>query len=327
MSQEDNALPRKIVVGTSMYNMWHEYPGLEARLNRLAGFVDQMAASARQEYGTGLDLAVLPEAAVTGETQGDPAAHSVAVEGALLETMGDVARRFHTYVIVPATLAEDLEKSIFTNAAVLLDREGSVADIYRKVHLWAGEDPLEGGLTPGTHFPVFDCDFGRLGIQICYDMEFDDGWEVLGRKGAEVVAWSSQSAQTIQPRWRSEEHGYHIVSSTWRYNASVFDPIGDIIAQTTQEPASVLVTQIDLSYALIPWQATLKSGAAFAESYGNAAGFRYSEWEDRGIFWSNDPKMPIMQMVRELGLETLQQELVRSRQQQDKLRGGPPNLD
>lgn len=317
--------PRKVVIGTCLYRMWHEYPGVDARLDRLAGFVEEMAARAQEGYQTGLDLAVLPELAVTGEA--DHIAHAVPLEGKLVEVLGAAARRCRSYVIVGTTLADDAARGIYSNAAVLLDREGAVAGVYRKVHVVAGEDKLEGGLTPGTHFPVFECDFGKLGIQICYDIEFGDGWATLGRKGAEIVAWCSQSSQMIQPRWRAKEHGYHIVSATWKNNASVFDPIGDIIAQTCEEPASVVVTQIDLSYAVLPWQSALRSGAAFAERYGSAAGFRYLESEDRGLFWSNDPQLPIMQMVRELGLETVEEETVRSRQLQDKIRGGPPALD
>lgn len=321
-----DAPPRKVIVGTAMYNMWHEYPGVEARLNRLAAFVDEMAAQAQRQYHAGLDLAVLPECAGSGETDNDPPAHSLPLQGALLDIMGAAARRNHTYIVVPTNLAEDPAHHIYTNAAVLLDRQGRVAGIYRKVHLvaGAGRDDLEGGLVPGREFPVFSCDFGKLGLQICFDMEFDDGWAALARKGAEIVVWPSQSPQQIAPRGRALEHGYYLVSSTWRNNASVFDPVGDIIAQTKAEPASVVVTQLDLSYAILGWQPKLGNGAAFTEKYGNAAGFRYSESEDRGLFWSNDPKTPVMQMVRTLGLETLSEELARNIALQDKLRGGPP---
>ncbi len=52
---------------------------------------------------------------------------------------------------------------------------------------------MEGGTTPGKNLPVFDCDFGKLAIQICYDMEFDRGWQELARQGAELIAWPTQS--------------------------------------------------------------------------------------------------------------------------------------
>ena len=54
--------PRKVLVGTAMFNMFGEYPGLEARLEELGGLIDRMAAQAAEEHdGARLDLAALPE--------------------------------------------------------------------------------------------------------------------------------------------------------------------------------------------------------------------------------------------------------------------------
>jgi predicted amidohydrolase len=311
-----------------MYAMWGDYPGLDSRLTTLTGFVDRMAAEAERKYDANLDLAILPECAVTGESDGDVAKHSVPLQGPVLAVMGAAARKHHTYLIVPTYLCEDAERGIYSNAAVLLDRDGKLVGIYRKVHAVADDQggTLEGGTIAGRDFPVFQCDFGKIGIEICFDMVYDDGWQVLARKGAEIVAWPTQSPQTIQPRWRASQHSYYIVSSTWRNNASIFDPTGDLIAQTT-EPSSVLVEQVDLTYALIDWQPKLQNGKLFSDKYGNAVGYRYSEAEDGGIFWSNDPKIPIMQMVRELGVELRDDSLERQRKVQDKVRGGPPSLD
>ena len=92
-----------------------------------------------------------------------------------------------------------------------------------------------------------------------------------------------------------------------------------------QEPG-LLVEQIDLSYVLLDWQPKLRNGAALSERYGKAVGYRYSEAEDGGIFWSNDPKIPVMEMVRELGLELPADSLKPNRKLQDRLRGGPPSI-
>jgi hypothetical protein len=189
-----------------------------------------------------------------------------------------------------------------------------------------GDTNLEGGMTPGGTFPVFQCDFGKLGVQICFDMSYDDGWAALKTGGAEIVAWTSQSPQTIQPAARAMTHQYYIVSSTWRNNASLFDPTGAMVREI-RSPERVFVEQIDLSYVLIGWQSTLDNGKAFDQKYGNRAGYRYSEAEDGGIFWSNDPQKPIMEMVRELNLELPADEIERNRQLQDKVRGGPPSMD
>jgi len=327
MRSDVDAPPRKVIIGTMVHAMWGPYPGIESRLNALVGFIDRMVAEAKTKYNAGLDLAVLPECAVTGEP-GQPDLISFTLGGKVLEIMGDAARRNHAYVIVPMTLEEDRKRGLYTNSNVLLDRDGEEVGNYRKVHLagLAGEDVLEGGLMPGKGFPVFDCDFGKLGIQVCFDMAYEDGWEALARKGAEIVAWPSQWSATVEPRCRAHKYNYYIVSSTWKDNASIYDPTGNIVAQTT-EPSGVLVERIDLTYALIDWQPKLKNGRAFDEKYGEAAGYRYRESEDRGIFWSNDPRIPIMQMVRELGLELHADCLERTRQLQDRIRGGPPSLD
>jgi hypothetical protein len=157
-------------------------------------------------------------------------------------------------------------------------------------------------------------------------MAYDDGWETLARKGAELVLWPTMSPGQINAACRATRYRYFIVSSTWRDNASLVDPTGHVIAEI-REPERTLVEQIDLAYVLLSWQPELRNGKAFDDKYGGRAGYRYSEAEDGGIFWSNDPATPIMEMVRELDLELAGEKVERSRRLQDKLRGGPPGLD
>ncbi len=310
--------PRKVIVGTAMQAFWGEYPGLEKRLEQLAAMVDQMAEESRKKYGRGLDLAVLPEMAVTGELSGDVVGHSVPFAGAVREMFARKSREHHCYIIVPTILLEDGGKSC-SNAALLVGRNGELVGIYRKLHLavHTGSDSLEDGTTPGKEVPVFACDFGRLGIQICFDIEYDYGWRELARHGAELVAWPTQSPQTTHPAARAIAHRYYIVSSTWRDNASFFEPTGKLTAQI-REPARILVQQLDLSYAILPWSPGLHNGDALKEKYGEKAGFRYYRDEDRGIFWSNDPQVSIGQMIRSLGLSEAHEELRRIRKLYDK---------
>jgi hypothetical protein len=203
---------------------------------------------------------------------------------------------------------------------VLVNRLGEIAGIYRKVHLVVSRDgkTMEGGSTPGKELPVFDCDFGRLGIQICYDMEFDRGWQELSRKRAELVAWPTQSPQISQPAARAMQQRCYIVSSTWRNNASVFEPTGKISTQVTP-PERLLVHELDLSYAILPWSSKLRNGNALKVKYGTRIGFRYYEDEDCGIFWSNDPKTPVREMIQSLGLLEADEELARVKQSYHKV--------
>lgn len=306
--------PRKVIIGTAMQSFWGTYPGLSLRLEQLSEMVDQMAAQAKEQYGRSLDLAVLPEAAITGEVGDDGLARSVEFEGPVQELFARKAREHRCYIVVPSYYLESKARKRCFNAAYLVGRNGDVRGAYRKVHLVVSLDrqTTEGGATAGHALPVFDCDFGKVGIQICYDMDFDDGWAELAKQGAELIAWPTQSPQTSHPAFRAKQNRCYIVSSTWRHNASIFEPTGKITAQI-KPPRTILVQEIDLSYALLPWSAKLQNGAAFRKAYGDQAGFRYYEDEDCGIFWSNDPKTTIGEMVRSLGLLELEDELARVR--------------
>jgi predicted amidohydrolase len=313
--------PRKVIVGTTMKAFWGEYPPLETRLAQLTTLVDRMAADAKKKYGRGIDLAILPEVAVTGEIPRgkDVVDGSVPLAGPVQDAFSRKARELRTYIVVPTYLLEDRAKRLCTNAAILFGRKGEVVGIYRKLHpaVVTGSDSFEGGIAPGKTAPVFECDFGRLGIQICFDIEFDSGWRELARQNADLVAWPTQSPQTAQPAFRAKGGRYYVVSSTWRHNASIFEPTGRIVAQI-KAPDDILVSELDLSYAILPWSPKLQKGEGLRKLYGDRIGFRYYEDEDRGIFWSNDPKIPVAEMYRMLGLAEVEAERRRVRQLFDK---------
>jgi predicted amidohydrolase len=315
--------PRKIVIGTVIFGPYGKYDGLEERMKALSGFVDAMATDAIKKYPSrGLDLAILPETTVTSP-HGPASQRAIPLHGPVLETFGALARRHRTYVVVPLDLVEEsVSGPFYSNAAVLLDRRGKVAGIYRKVHPVAGlgHNDLENGITPGQEFPIFDCDFGKLGIQICWDMVFDDGWQALADKGAEIVVWPSQSPATAQPAARAGRHRYFIVSSCWRNNSTIFEPTG-LVAARIETPGKVLVHQLDLSYAVLGWSPLLRDGTWLAEKYGERVGYHYEPREDLGMFWSNDPQTTIGTMIQSLGLEEIDVQIARNRRLQDSARG------
>lgn len=307
-----NDLPRKVIVGTMMHAFWGPHPGLKSRLDELAGFVDKMAEDAKQKYGRGVDLAILPEVAITGELGKDALEHAVPYEGPVQDVFSHKAREHRCYVIVSTYLLESKKKKLISNAAILVGRDGERVGTYRKVHLVISpETRWEACATPGREVPVFNCDFGKIGAQICFDLHFDYGWRELSRKSAELIAFPTQTPQTVRPALRALTHRYYVVSSTWRSNASVFEPTGRILAQI-RPPESVLVQELDLSYAIIPYSSKLQHGKAFEKAFGQKVGFRYYEDEDCGIFWSNDPKVSIGEMARSLGLVEIQEKFKRA---------------
>jgi len=322
--------PRKVIVGTTMTRWYGDYPGLSGRLEQIRGLIDQMAAESRARYGRSLDLALFTEYAVTAGKPGPAAEVAVPLDGAILEALGSKAREHHAYVVFGGVFRDDQATGACSNAAVVIDRNGRPVGRYAKVHPVldrAGPDGkivLEGGVRPGTEYNVLDLDFGRVGVQICYDVEYPEGWRRLAERGAELVLFPTQSPQLTRPGMYAATHEYWVVSATFRNNASFFEPGTGLVAARITEPKRTLVHEIDLSYVILPWSSRLRNGAAFREAFGDRVGYRYSESEDRGVFWSNDPGRTIGEMARSLDLlETAAEQQARARDAQDRLRGGP----
>jgi predicted amidohydrolase len=302
--------PRKAVIGTTLFSLFEsERPwiSVQQRLSEIRQRIDELAADAQQRYGKGLDLVVFPENAINPRGRG--------LMGSAIEFTDEVrtaiaskAKEHNTYVVVSFNMIEDRAQETVYNVAVLFDRQGAVAAIYKKVFCLApmASELLEGGRMPGTEFPVFDTDFARIGFLICWDMTFPHGLESYAASGVELIVWPTMSPQTVMPRLRCRQFGFHLVSSTPRANASIFDPTGNIVAQVLDRDG-VVTHEIDFDYRILHWQDGLNNGDALRAAYGDRVGFRYSEVEDTGIFWSNDSSTPIGQMLSETGLASEEQ--------------------
>ena len=272
--------------------------------------------------GGRLDIAALPEFAVNGGLKGHARDTAQQLEGPVLDTMAAKARQHRCYLIVPLYMVEDREKAVYSNVAALLDREGRLMGIYRYTHPSAHE--MANGLTPGSEFPVFECDFGKVGIQICGEVHWEDGWRALKRQGAELVILTAQPPCPLATALRAANHQYYVLTSTWRDSAALFAPTGHAWTEIRQGEARVLAEQIDLSHVILGWQPALENGKVFDKRYGSRAGYRYWKEDDCGVFWSNDLAKSIMQMVRELGLRTLDEEMRASlKARKSARRGGP----
>lgn len=116
--------PRKVIVGTAMQQFWVKHPGLEKRLDQLTAIVDGMRAESQRKYGRGLDLAILPETAVSGEAGNDAMACAVPFDGPFANAFSRKAKELGCYVIAPTYLRES--ERTCSNAAVLFGRRGRI---------------------------------------------------------------------------------------------------------------------------------------------------------------------------------------------------------
>ncbi len=107
--------------------------------------------------------------------------HCETIPGPFTDQLGRVAAQYNMYVI--ACFFEK-DKDRCYNTAVLIDRKGRIAGRYRKVQLPAPETWV---CTPGDSFPVFDTDFAKIGIAICYDMVFPEITACYALQGVDLL--------------------------------------------------------------------------------------------------------------------------------------------
>lgn len=171
------------------------------------------------------------------------------VPGPLTDMLSAKAKKFGTYAIT--TLLE-VDGPLFHNTAVLIDRAGRIVGKYRKVHLTIGE--TDSGLTPGTGYPVFDTDFGRIGIMTCWDNWFSEPARILRLNGAEMLfmplAGDGQPVHWEHVwRARASDNGVWLITSATVTDSPsrIIDPRGEVVAEARGAFAHALA-EIDLDH-------------------------------------------------------------------------------
>jgi len=167
--------PRKARVAAVWFRPRGAKSGAEA-MAQVAAFADTIAAQHRP------DVVLLGEAINHAGAPGSLDDHAEPIPGPTIERFAELARRHSTYVAF--SLLERSGPDIF-NTGVLIDRRGKVAGTYRKVQL--PQEEVAAGEAPGNAFPVFEADFGRVGLMICHDTSFPEPAVELSRAGAELI--------------------------------------------------------------------------------------------------------------------------------------------
>jgi len=152
------------------------------------------------------------------------------------------------------------------NTGVLIDRCGNLLGKYRKMHLAPGEERevAQGDLG----YPVFQTDFGRVGMGICMDIHFPEMWRILALDGADVLLWPTMAIDYTGNHIesivnaRAIDNQVYVVSSHYVQqpflagksmgHARIVDPYGRTLADTSHKPA-LAVTDVDLDAGYEYW--------------------------------------------------------------------------
>jgi N-carbamoylputrescine amidase len=206
-----------------------------------------------------------------------------AVPGPTTEALAPLAKELN--IVLIASLFEKRARGLYHNTAAMLDADGSVKGIYRKMHI--PDDPLyyeKFYFTPGDlGFKAFDTNVGRIGTLVCWDQWYPEGARLTALQGAEIlfyptaIGWhpaeKEQYGVAQHDAWRTIQRAHAIANGVFvcvvnrvghedgniRGNKAkeglglqfwggsfVADPFGRILIEGSHDKEEVLIADIDL---------------------------------------------------------------------------------
>jgi predicted amidohydrolase len=211
--------------------------GLKSAAANVEAFYEAVLAHRDQKP----DIICLPEGMTVVGTGKSYVDVSESIPGPTTERLGVLARELNSYIVAGIY---EREAPVVYNTAVLIDRAGKVAGRYRKTHL--PREEWEAGLTPGETYPTFETDFGRIGIMVCWDVQFPEPWRALGLQGAELVLipiWGGN--ETLLQARAIENHAF-VVSSGYDFPSWIVTPDGKVVGEATKEsPVATAEIRLD----------------------------------------------------------------------------------
>ncbi len=201
-----------------------------------------------------VDLIVLPELWTTGYYLSKNAFEILAEtrEGKTVSVMQEEAKKAKASIICP--FVEKGKEGKLHISVALIDHEGQLRGIVRKSLLWGREAKI---FTPGEiQYPVFNTNVGKIGILICYEMEFPEPSRLLALEGAEIIVCPSVWSLGASHRWdiqlpaRSLDNTVYVLGVNTVGNHScgkskLVSPLGDILAEASDRKEELMIRAID----------------------------------------------------------------------------------
>lgn len=241
LRQQEPKTERKVKIA-SVYIKGIERTPYEEKLKQIEKSFDKAAAD-------GADLVAYAEDINSDSTDRSFEESFENIDGKYCTLMRGKAKEYGCYAYF--TFHELDENGSRRNTAVLVGRDGKIVGRYCKTHLSLGE--YEGGLVPGDSYSVFDTDFGKVGMLICWDAYFPEPARAMAFQGAEILLVSTAGNPTYRHFARAMENGVYVVVSCRSgvpdagiAPTKIINPQGKVLAETCEDgEAAVAVINLE----------------------------------------------------------------------------------
>jgi len=250
LARVDAPAPRPVTIAT-IYHRPHGNTSAEENVREFCEWIDR---AAREKP----DIICLPEGITMVGTDLTYAEVAEPIPGPTSRALGEMARKHNCYI--EACYNEREGRGVY-NTAVLIDRAGEVVGKYRK--LYVPREEIEGGVTPGADCPVFETDFGRVGMMICWDVQYVEPAQRMALRGAEVIVLPIWGGNETLMKARAIENSVFLVSSGYDVPSWVIDPQGTVLAEASAADGgegAIAVARIDLNRRYVdPWLGNMRA--------------------------------------------------------------------
>lgn len=231
----------------------------EENVNKIAAMAEKAAKNQ-----PGLDVIVFPEYSFGAPPDVAPMPR----DGEHIDKIAEVAKKYNVNII-PGSFARKAENGKAYNTALFLNRKGEIIGEYNKTHLFVALGFDESlSVEPGDRLSVFDTDFGRVGLMVCYDLRFPEVARSMVLSGADIIFCPAEfpAGKVLPPRtdhWDTLVRATALQNLTWTVACNNFgttpggenpfgrsmcvDPWGVTVAQCGGHE-DIVYAEIDLEY-------------------------------------------------------------------------------
>ncbi len=267
-----------------------------------------------EEGKRGADLIALPET-FNWQSKNEPEF----LDGITVSTMSKLAQRYSTYIVCPIDRSQG---GFRLNSSVMLDRDGRIASVYDKVYPYWSEFDLEPPVDVIHSTPhVVDTDFGRVGMAVCFDVNFPHVWQELADQDAELVVWPSAYSAGRSLQAHAINHHYYIVTSTYNRDCIVYDITGEEILYEKSEDINITRISLDLDRGIYHENFNVDKRDRLLADHSDLV--EMEQWLGREqwfVLRGKNPDISVRELARQYGLEELRAYKRRSLAQLDARR-------
>ncbi len=252
------------------------------------------------------DLVLLPE---TFALAGMPASKIPAIAeemgGPIMQIVGAAAQEGRMNVVAGHLVREN--GRVF-NRALVFERDGRLVGCYDKMHPVGAE--ADAGVTPGAQAGTFDLDFGRIGVSICFDLNWPSLWKEMAGRAIDFACWLSAYDGGFPLRCYAWEHQVPVVSSVMSYHARLYDITGEQVTLTSRWQRLGFL-ELNLDRRLFHTDNQMHKLLAIQAKYGSSVRLRTLTEEHLFTLESLDRRQTVADIVAEFGLETYRDYIAR----------------